>query len=91
VNPDELAELAYNAYRATIGTILPEWRHVPPEQQLAWANGAHAVWLRIMGTELPAKSRHLVQSWQECKHCGFIWPPGKFHNRCPGCQQLYEG
>lgn len=92
MNPDELGELAYVAYRATMGTVLPRWADVPPEQRLAWANAGEAVWVRIMGTGLALESKFRAREKpQECRHCNFIWPPGKHYTRCPGCHELFDG
>lgn len=92
MNPDDLGEVGYVAYRATIGTVLPRWQELSPEQRLAWANAGEAVWARIMGSTLPVESRLVVKEKpQECRHCGFVWPIGKYYTRCPGCQQIYDG
>lgn len=93
-----LGELAYIAFCSSVqfktpaGERQPDWADLPPARREAWCDAARAIWSRIMGTELaPVKLLLEDSATAECPHCGFIWPPGYDFERCPGCQQAYDG
>lgn len=95
---EQLGELAYLAFcsstdhKTISGDPYPKWDALDPYKRTAWCNAARAIWWRVMGTEMAPATIILDETAAaECRHCGFVWPPGRSFDRCPGCQQVYDG
>jgi len=96
MSTNKLARAAYAAYGATTqnrnfrGEPMPAWEDLPELIQRAWHNAAATVAMSaVVALKPPAHPVYPETAANECRHCGFLWPPGMTGERCPGCQQAY--